>query len=92
MAQCNPALGALITKCLGSDKWVRDLSLLDVSVQRLVTNRQTETEHLVLLIVVIHSPGLVVKSALMRVDDGHGENRRLPKTIKTRFFLTCTYV
>ncbi len=29
MAQCNPELSALITKCLGSDKWIRDLSLLD---------------------------------------------------------------
>lgn len=29
MAQCNPSLSALITKCLGTDKWVRDLSLLD---------------------------------------------------------------
>jgi len=29
MAQCNPALSTVITKCLGSDKWVRDLSLLD---------------------------------------------------------------
>lgn len=29
MAQCNPSLAALITKCLGSDRWVRDLSLLE---------------------------------------------------------------
>jgi len=29
MAQCNPELSTLITKCLGSDKWIRDLSLLD---------------------------------------------------------------
>ncbi len=29
MAQCNPELSAIITKCLGTDKWIRDLSLLD---------------------------------------------------------------
>eukprot|EP00284_Hemiselmis_tepida_P013683 CAMPEP_0174937548 /NCGR_PEP_ID=MMETSP1355-20121228/60771_1 /TAXON_ID=464990 /ORGANISM="Hemiselmis tepida, Strain CCMP443" /LENGTH=842 /DNA_ID=CAMNT_0016184403 /DNA_START=3 /DNA_END=2531 /DNA_ORIENTATION=- len=29
MAQCNPSLSALITKCLGSDKWVKDLALLE---------------------------------------------------------------
>mmetsp|Transcript_76728 Transcript_76728/g.206755 ORF Transcript_76728/g.206755 Transcript_76728/m.206755 type:complete len:495 (+) Transcript_76728:165-1649(+) len=29
MAQCNPELSALITKCLGTEKWVRDLSLLE---------------------------------------------------------------
>ena len=29
MAQCNPALSAVITKALGSDKWVRDLDQLE---------------------------------------------------------------
>jgi len=29
MAQCNPSLSAVITKALGSDKWVRDLDLLE---------------------------------------------------------------
>jgi len=29
MAQCNPSLSALITKTLGTDRWVRDLDLLE---------------------------------------------------------------
>jgi len=29
MAQCNPALSSVITKALGSDKWIRDLDLLE---------------------------------------------------------------
>jgi glycogen phosphorylase len=29
MAQCNPALSAVISKALGSDKWIRDLDLLE---------------------------------------------------------------
>jgi starch phosphorylase len=29
LAQCNPSLNVLITKTLGSDKWIRDLSLLE---------------------------------------------------------------
>jgi len=29
LAQCNPTLNSLITKTLGTDRWVRDLSLLD---------------------------------------------------------------
>lgn len=29
MAQCNPSLSAVITKALGSDKWVRNLDLLE---------------------------------------------------------------
>jgi len=29
MAQCNPTLSSVITKALGSDKWIRDLDLLE---------------------------------------------------------------
>jgi glycogen phosphorylase len=29
MSQCNPELSAIITKCLGTDRWIRDLSLLE---------------------------------------------------------------
>lgn len=46
MAQCNPTLSALISKCLGSDKWVRDLDLLQ-GLKKFVDDDKVSTSRVV---------------------------------------------
>merc|ERR1719253_54580 len=41
LAQCNPTLGKVITRCLGSDKWVRDLDLLE-GLKKFANDKKTQ--------------------------------------------------
>lgn len=36
LAFCNPGLRMLITEYLGTDEWIKDLTLLEVSILRIV--------------------------------------------------------